>query len=472
MLIPRERKARRGPLDQELTTSSDHQNLTGKYNLADTSPDVQVQKRGYRYFEEMELRDTHWRGLMWTRKSQALHLGWDITPASDDNIDQQRAACAKAGLMMAQGAFKNDLRDLLDAVPKGYKLCEKVYGLIPSGDFAGKIGFTRIKALPQWDYGPESDEKRRLISVQSRVMLQSAPHPLDKFVLHIHDQQNEDPLGRGIASPASWWYWFKHEGAKWWAISGERYAMPFAKITMPRNPGTKDRQQAEDLVKKIKGDTGVTLPHGFALELVSISQQGISTYDGLIAQANAEMTFLALGATLSVQEGRRSGSLAQAREHGKMPSLYAGEDADNLEETVQEQIVKDADDKNFGLGEPYPTFKIIRDKTEISRDRALNIQRAQRAGLRIPERWAYEEFDIPVPADDEDVLEPLMSAGGSAAGEGGGGSEAFAEDPAITAAGDEVDALITRAERLAHKRYDEAFADLKKRLGKKKHSRS
>jgi phage gp29-like protein len=464
----RERKRRLGPEEgEELTISSEH-NMLAKYALADSSPDVQIQKRGYKYFEEMELRDTRYRSFLWTRKSQALHKGWDIEPASGDPQDQGRADCARASLLMAEGSFKQDLRDMLDAIAKGYKLLEKVYGIIPSGDFAGKIGIARFKALPQWDYGPVSDDHRRLLGVAARFSSGKELLPLSKFILHVHDPSNEDPLGRGVASPCSWWYWFKHEGAKWWAIRAERYAMPVPVIKEPRNPSAADRKAVKDLIKKIQSETGIVLPYEFALDLLEAKQEGIQTYDGLIALANVEMAMAVLGSTLAVQEAKGGeGSYAQAKEHGRIPSMYADEDADNLEETVQEQVIKDLDDLNFGMGEPYPLFRIIRQETKITRDDLLNLLQAQRAGMQVPRLWAHERFKIPVPAEGEDILVPLSGEMAEEGGEEGGEAAAFAEEE-LVAANREVDALLQRAERLALGRYEQAFEELKTRLGKKK----
>lgn len=464
MADTRERKRRLGPDDTiDKTVSSDH-NFLSKYALADTSPDVQIQRLGYKYFEEMEIKDGRYSSFLSTRKNAALHLGWDVLPASDDAKDQERAACVKSGLLMAEGSFKQDLRDMLDAIAKGYKLLEKIYGFIPSGDHKNRIGLARLKSLPQWDYGPVSDTHRAITGVTSRFGYSPEVLPAQKFVLHVFNPSNEDPLGRGVASACSWWYWFKKEGAKWWAMSAERFAMPFPVITEPRNPNSKDRAYVRQMIAKIQSETGIVLPFEFALKLEQASQDGVKTYEGLINLSNEEMAITVLGSSLSVQQAKGStGTYAQASVHAQTPAMYALEDADNIEETVQSQIVNDLDDLNYGLGEPYPQFAILREKTEITRDRALNIQRAQRAGVRVPEKWAYKEFNIPMPATGEAVLEPVQAGGGEP-----GGAANFAEDPELIAANEEIDALLKRSEALALDRYAAAFSEIKARLGKKK----
>ena len=74
-------------------------------------------------FEEMEEKDTHLFSEFQTRKNAVLGLDYDIQPYSNSAQDK-RIAEFSADCIFSIKRFEDALRDLLDALGKGYSLME------------------------------------------------------------------------------------------------------------------------------------------------------------------------------------------------------------------------------------------------------------------------------------------------------------------------------------------------------------
>lgn len=96
--------------------------------LADILRDVRSGECPAEYLElaqDMEIRDLHYRSVLSTRKDAVCGLEIKVEPASDDKRDMEIAQAVENDIIRNKKArFIPLVRDMLDALAKGFSVCE------------------------------------------------------------------------------------------------------------------------------------------------------------------------------------------------------------------------------------------------------------------------------------------------------------------------------------------------------------
>jgi phage gp29-like protein len=381
----------------------------------------QAGSRGVDLFQEMEDKDPNIFSDLQTRKLSVIGLDWEIIPASQETGDGAAAAFVGEVLEKLKG-FSADLYELLDAVGKGYAVSEILWGPTPDG----RIGIAAIKSRHQRRFVFDADGNLRLLSDADATAGTAVPPR--KFLVHTFQAEHENPYGRGVLSRIYWYYWFKKNSLKFWALFAEKFGSPTAVGKYPPGTDAPARSALLAALRAIQQETAVTIPNNMTAEFLEAQRRGtIDTYSEFMAYLDQQETKAILGQTLTSGEGQRSGSLALGRVHADVRQDILEADAESLAGVINGQLIPWLTDWNF-LVSAYPKFVFKLDPPEDLRTLALRDRTLQIMGMPIPKSYIQRRYGIPEPEGEDDILtSQIIEQAAMDPGAGGGGDLPFAD---------------------------------------------
>jgi phage gp29-like protein len=369
----------------------------------------------YELFAEMEQKDGHLFSVLQTRIQGLLGLGRRVVAGGRTERDQ-RAAELVGELWAAVPRPGALLRALLDAVPKGFAAVELVWDY----DAQGRMTVADWVAHPQEYFGfgsdgellllcppfrSESADANTAVLPPGRAVATAAalrPAPERKFLLCRFGADARNRYGRGLCLHAYWYYWFKKNTVRFWAVYNERFGSPLAVAKTAAGTPDDERERLLETLRALQADTGVVVPETVTLSLLESARPGAAPFREFADWCNDEMSKIVLGATLTSGEGRRSGSMALGTVHETVRRDLLQADARLLEETVGTLFRWMADLNMPGAAAPRlaidtSTPANLREQAEVDR-----ILVTLGVPLSLPE--LHERYGRRVPAEGEGFL--------------------------------------------------------------------
>jgi phage gp29-like protein len=273
------------------------------------------------------LRDPHIYACMRNLVYSVSRLPWDVLP-----FDEKSAASKKQAEEDKQ--FFTSLRWL-----------KKLFRYLLFGEFypfsaAGLIwneeylldGYVRINPV-RWE---RDDATNSLRLLTNKEPLNGEPINRRGYIIYEPELEPGGPFERGLWEKALWLFVISNPMWAWWARFAESYADPYIWAFFQR-PEEKDTV-LEAVLAMDKSARGV-FPSGTEIKLQEAQRYGTTAlYEAIIKAAQKGMTKLILGHVLNIDSESGNGTLA-----GEGARLVSQENkegvADNLEETVQEDIM-------------------------------------------------------------------------------------------------------------------------------------
>ena len=383
------------PMDTIDTTSI--KSVAGILGGADANPDEILKKQGVKIYDEMEAKDTHVYSVYQTRKLAIAMTPWDIYPGDDSDRAKEIADFVLTAIDDCKGTFAEDIKQLLDAIGKGFSILEIVWKLVEKGRWKGKYMVDELLFHKQkyWFFKDrrwhKSDES---VILFGNSAMQGTPVPWEKIIHYAYDAE-DNLYGKAAFKPVYYFYWFKKEGWKSWIIFLNKYGTPTAIGKYPKGAKAAEQTKLLDIVETIQEETGVIVPDGMEISFLEASHAGTASYRDLADACNAEISKAILGATQTVEEGRR-GSYALSRAHSEVRRERVEADVVEIADVINQQLVRRLVDFNF-VTDIYPQFIM---KTFIGRDTEVAKKKAPIA--KIPEK--------PAEAAPEKIPEELIGA--------------------------------------------------------------
>jgi phage gp29-like protein len=340
-----------------------NEKIRSKYNLDIRSPDEVLEFEGLEYYDKILARDPHLYSIMNTRKIGACSFPYILKPFNDTPEAKEQLDFMWFVLMEMKGDLPVHFKNILDAIPKGFSIHEIITKTQVSGRWDGKTVIYNLifhkQKLFRFEAKPETGFKILFTDMKKGEEVEI---PAQKLV-HVIFEGFGNPYGDPLLEKAYWYHWFKKEvGLKFWGIFLERYGAPTAVIKYPAGETDSNLQnQALQALDDLQNEIGITLPDTFCIEFIKTAQGDIS-YRDLIDVCNAEMSKLVLGATQSVEEGRK-GSYALSKAHSDVRFEYKCDGADLLKGAINNQIIKRIINLNFANPLP-PIFEFVIPKTD------------------------------------------------------------------------------------------------------------
>lgn len=310
-------------------------------------------------YEWMLETDPHIASVYETRLVGLASLKWDVEPASDkdDPDGAHRAADFVRECLNNIPGFRRSLHELADGIGKGYAVQEIMWG---RQDQAWRPTDLRWRHQRRFMFGPDWDLRLHDLGIYGPW---GKPLPPAKYVVHIPKQRAGYPTRTAAMRSIAFHWVFKRWAQKFWLTGAERFGMPTPLAKVPQNT-TKDKMvKLRDALDRLtQGQSGIVSDQ-ILLEFIPSSAVNTTIYQDLVAELNNDITKALLGSASNVDaqaNGSRAASESQAAVTIDPRIAY---DADALEGTINEQLVKYIIDFNWhvfgGKRPPTPRFKFL-----------------------------------------------------------------------------------------------------------------
>ena len=383
-------------------------------NPVDTLQRGRDPEKGIDYLRSMENKDAHYAAMLESRKMGLLSHDWNIVPAPEDKTGEDKAAFVQWNFETIDGTLTEKIRNMLDAIPIGFSVQEKIFEKVGAGDWAGKWRLKNLKDKDQKNFSFKTDKFGNLlpdgVRYKQRYGLE-LPLPPEKFIIYVFNKKYGSWYGNGVGVVCSWYSWFKKDGLKFWLLLLQKFGNPTVKGKVPEGAKTGDRDQFKNIIESLAERTGITLPPGFEVELLEATRQGEAGYIKLLDYCDKQISKRLVGATLTAEPGE-VGSYALGQVHAGIREEFVKFDALSVQDAINEQVIKPLVDFNFADTTDYPRFEFIFEQPVDRKALAETLKLAQEAGVVIPMDWAHEELRIPAPQEGEESLVPAPKPAG------------------------------------------------------------
>jgi len=368
-----------------------------------------AQGKSYAFYQEMEEKDPHLFSVLQIRKKAITGLPWDVLPyvsgkgEEAKRRDQIIAWTVKESLKGIP-KFKDDKFELLDGIAKGFAVSEIIWGMDEN-----RVYVKAIHSRKQSRFVFGLDGELRLLTDKNPFSGEVMPDR--KFLVFCNQPYAENPYGTAILKECYWYWWFKKNCVKWWAIFSEKFAAPHLDVTYPSSGlSDQEKEKIDNFIDNFQSETGVRHPEGVVIKLLEAVRRGEGGYQSFMDYCDDQISKAVLCQTLTTSEGRRSGSMALGNVHADVRQDVLEDDTGSLDVSIN-QLGHWIVDYNFANVDGYPTYVTSAEAPEdlvtlASRDKIL-FAPTQSNGLGVPiaKKYFYGRYNIPEPKEGEELLE-------------------------------------------------------------------
>lgn len=245
--------------------------------------DVAKMKGTFGIYDEMR-RDDQVKAVLWLKKFMILGRGWDISVEHEEM--QEIGDEIKDNLQSLESPdFDSALMNMLTHLDYGFSITEPIFTT------EEKVLLKSLKTRAPHAFTLITDEYANLTGVEQNTA--SGTITVDGKGLIFLQHQYEFGVPYGVSDlQAAYRPWFsKKMVIKFWNIYLERFGNPFVVATFPGNLGKADKDKLLDILKNLQAKTGITVPEGVNIEVLSPSsgttdfEKAVNIYNSQIARS-------------------------------------------------------------------------------------------------------------------------------------------------------------------------------------------
>lgn len=354
--------------------------------------------------EEIEERDLHYASELSKRKLAVSRLPITVESAGDDDKDKKLADEVRS--LVRKAGFRLLLKDLLDGLGKGFSVVEIMWDR--GTRWQPQEYRWRDPHFFQFDQVTRSEIRLR-DEADSFNGLPLAPY---KFIRHVPKIKSGIPIRGGIARLGAWAYMCKGYTIKDWLSFAEVFGMPLR--LGKYGPGASDDDIAilKRAVANLGSDAAAVFPESMLIELVEAGgKAGSAEFFKMLAQyLDDQVSKAILGQTAS--SSGTPGKLGNEELQAEVRDDIRDDDAEQLAETINRDLVKPFIDLNFGTPDNYPRLVIVQPDNEDVKALVDALDKLVPLGLKVEQSVVRDKLGLPDPdpkADPKDLLSPPAS---------------------------------------------------------------
>ena len=353
--------------------------------------------------EEMEERDMHYASELGKRKLAVSRLPISVESYSDSAYDKKLADAIRS--MIRRPGFRGLLKDSLDGLGKGFSATEIVWS--HGQQWAPKSYEWRDPRFFQFDQ--VSGKELRLRDEADLVNgIELAPY---KYIVHVPKIKSGIPIRGGLARLAAWAYMCKAYTIKDWLAFAEVFGMPLRMGKYRSGADEADINVLKMAVANLGTDAAAVFPEGMTIEFQEAAKTGSAQFFKILAEyLDDQISKGILGQTAS--SSGTPGKLGNEELQAEVRDDIRDDDAEQLEETLQRDLIIPFIDLNYGPQENYPCLQLRAIKPENITALTAALKELVPLGLKVEQSVIRDKIGLPDPdqnAKPEDLLQPATA---------------------------------------------------------------
>lgn len=351
--------------------------------------------------EEMEEKDLHYRSVIGTRKSQVVSLESQVLPADDSELSSEIAEAVRRDIIQAPW-YENMKMDLLDALAKGYSVCEIIW---TARDGRWVPGDVKHRDPRFFSYDRET---------MSHIVLNKAGEELEltpnKFIIHEPKLKSGLNIKSGLALPCAYYTLIKSFDIAGWAAFAQVYGYPLRIGRYGRNANENDKKVLRQAIASLGKDAGAIIPDSMKIEIingVSGSSGNADLYERLADWSDKQISKCVLGQTMSTdaEGGQYKGDL-----HNEIRMELKRSDAKQLASTIYRDLILPYIRFNFGEQKEYPSFHILVPVPEDVAGIVNAVRELVPLGFKVKTDDLYGKLGLTKPEEGDEILVSQQSS--------------------------------------------------------------
>jgi phage gp29-like protein len=349
-------------------------------------------------FEEMLEKDLHLFSVMSTRISAVSKLDWEILPSGDDARARETADFVREAIEGLDD-FEDNLKDILDAIGKGFAALEILWEL---------QGGSHLPVKLQW---AEQKKFNWINALYPRVRTPANQWPGEelapwKWVFHVHKTASGWAPRQGLLRRCAWWYIFRNYAVKDWVAFAEIFGQPLRVGKYDVSASETDKETLLRAVRELGSDAAAIISKATDIEFVEAQARtsGKSIYESLMDYGAAEMSKGVLGHSAAADS--TPGKLGNEQQATSVRRDIAEDDAEQIMKTLRRDLVRPIVIFKFGPDTPLPWFKLKYEPEEDKKAEADLYSVHLHNGFPVSIESYAAKFNLPVPKDGEVLLNP------------------------------------------------------------------
>ncbi|HLD67846.1 MAG TPA: DUF935 family protein, partial [Pseudomonas sp.] len=283
-------------LHREIASTGDGRDITKPFLAGLQQPnDSILQARGsfdLKIYEQV-FSDWQVKSVWQQRQLAVVSKEFKVDAGGDRPIDKLAAEHLEQQLQRV--GWDRVTEKMLFGVYYGYAVAELVYG---RDDRYITLDAIKVRNRRRFRYDQEG--QLRLLTPNSMQLGEPAPAP---YFWHFSTgaDNDDEPYGLGLAHWLYWPVFFKRNGIKFWLVFLEKFGMPTAVGKYDKNAMPEEKAKLLEATHAIQSDSGIIIPEGMLIELLSAGRSGTADYQALHDAMDAAIAKVVLGQTASSQ---------------------------------------------------------------------------------------------------------------------------------------------------------------------------
>ena len=296
--------------------------------------------------EEFEEKDPHFISVIQTRKRALI----TVEPTLLTGEIKNKSVIDACYQLIEKPFFTNLVMDLLDAIAKGFSVCEVLWS---NNEVVG------YKYLPAYWFSYDDNSNLKIWSDCGTKLLPIVENNIDgyfekKFIVHAPSSKSSIQLRNGLTVPASIYLLYKAYAMRDFMSFAEVFGMPLRVGKYGAEPTDKDVATLKRAVKELGVDAAAIIPESMSIDFHEINKgDGASLYTSLLDYIDKQISKLILGQTMTSDNGS---SMAQAKVHNDIRLDIVKSDARELEATLN-NFLRHYINQVVGIQKEYPKIK-------------------------------------------------------------------------------------------------------------------
>jgi phage gp29-like protein len=345
---------------------------------------------------DVEERETHYRGVLSTRKTQVSQV--PITVEAAKVPDGEKHAQAVRDVVEAVD-FPLKIVDMLDGLGKGISWTEMVWDISEGQAVIQKIKWRD----PRWFRFDIGDLETGLLLDEG-----GQPQPLKpfKWIVHQPKLQSGIPVRNGLTRCAAYGWMFKNFAIKDWLIYLDVFGMPLRLGKYPQNATAAEKRALLTAVSNLGSDAAAIIPAAMTIDFPggsgAVSAAG-SPFKEMATYFDEQASKLVLG-----QTGTTDAVAGGSRGLGAVQNAVRGDiersDGVQLGATLSRDIAIPVVALNFGPQKRYPRIFVGYPEDKDLAAFSEMVKTFVPMGLKVSERQVRDQYGVEEPAAGDTLL--------------------------------------------------------------------